>query len=218
MSLIETTAFEDATDCTRQLYRRLSNGPGYLPNYGRIFGHRPELMVPLSAMQESIRSPLPERTYALVTLAAARTINSSYCSLAFAQRLLRRHMSQADLVLVLTGSPDAPVSDGERAAMALAEQVARDSSRVEQAHVERMRAEGFSDTEIFDVVAAAAWRCFFAKIPDALGALPDKALGELEPELLDLLLVGRPLEQENDIQQDSATSTHGPGAEADRAE
>ena len=81
-----------------------------------------------------------------------------------------------------------------------------------------MRAEGFSDTEIFDVVAAAAWRCFFAKIPDALGALPDKALGELEPELLDLLLVGRPLEQENDIQQDSATSTHGPGAEADRAE
>ena len=205
MSLIDTTSFEEATDCTRQLYRRLSNGPGYLPNYGRIFGHRPELMVPLAAMQESIRSPLPERLYALVTLAAARAIHSSYCSLAFAQRLLRRHMSQADLVKVLTAAQDAPISDGERAAMALAEQVARDSSRVDQAHIERLRETGFSDTDIFDVVAAAAWRCFFAKIPDALGALPDRALGQLEPGLLSLLLVGRPLEQAPDMQYGAAT-------------
>ena len=111
----------------------------------------------------------------------------------------------------------APISDGEKAAMALAEQVARDSSQVEQAHIERLREAGFSDTDIFDVVAAAAWRCFFAKIPDALGALPDRALGQLEPGLLSLLLVGRPLEQAPDMQYGAATVAQGREARAEGA-
>jgi uncharacterized peroxidase-related enzyme len=203
MSLIHTTALEDATGRTRQLYRRLRNDSGYLPNYARIFGHRPALMTPLVALQDSIRSPLSERLYALVTLAAARATGSSYCSLAFARRLLR-HMSQADLVQVLTAPAEAPITDGERTAMALAEQVARDASGVGQAHIASMRAAGFSDTDIFDVVVAAAWRCFFARIPDALGALPDRALGQLDPTLLELLLVGRPLETAGDPQHSVA--------------
>ena len=47
MSFIHTPTFDNAPASTRQLYQKLSNGPGYLPNYGRIFAHRPELMVPL---------------------------------------------------------------------------------------------------------------------------------------------------------------------------
>ena len=210
MSFIHTPTFDNAPASTRQLYQKLSNGPGYLPNYGRIFAHRPELMVPLEAMQDSIRSALPERLYALVSLATARAINSSYCALAFARRLLRGHMSQPDLVRVLNVSQDAPISDGERAAMALAEQVALDSSRVEQAHIEHMRAAGFSEAAIFDVVAAAAWRCFFAKIPDGLGALPERQLGQLEPELLALLLVGRSLEETGAVERGRAKLTRDP--------
>jgi hypothetical protein len=44
-----------------------------------------------------------------------------------------------------------------------------------------------------DVVLAAAARCFFAKTLDALGVRPDAALAELEPELLEVLVVGRPI-------------------------
>lgn len=206
MSLIDVTAMEQAEGSTLELYRRMSDNLGYLPNYAGIFGHRPELMAPINALGAVIRSPLPERLHALVNLAAARASNSSYCSLAFARRLLRKHMDQAELLQVLSNPEQSPLSDSERAAMALATQVARDSSRVEQAHIQRMRDTGFDDTAIFDVVVAAAWRGFFARIPDALGALPDRALGELEPGLLARLLVGRPLDDRDDIQQISAKS------------
>jgi hypothetical protein len=43
------------------------------------------------------------------------------------------------------------------------------------------------------VVAAAAARCFFSKALDALGAQADPALAKLDPELRDVLTVGRPI-------------------------
>ena len=44
-----------------------------------------------------------------------------------------------------------------------------------------------------DVVLAAAARCFFSKTLDALGVLPDASFHELEPELREVLVVGRPI-------------------------
>ena len=40
-----------------------------------------------------------------------------------------------------------------------------------EAHVAPMRAEGFSDREIFDVAGVAAGRAFFSKLVEGLGAL-----------------------------------------------
>ena len=50
-----------------------------------------------------------------------------------------------------------------------------------------------SDAEIFDIVAAAAVRCFFSKTLDALGVQPDAEFAELQPELRDALVTGRPI-------------------------
>ena len=46
---------------------------------------------------------------------------------------------------------------------------------------------------IFDVVAAAALRCFFSKTLDGLGVLADARFGALEPDLRMALTVGRPI-------------------------
>ena len=54
-------------------------------------------------------------------------------------------------------------------------------------------AHGLSDEEIFDVVLAAAARCFFSKTLDALGVEPDAAYAELDPAFRDALTVGRPI-------------------------
>jgi len=61
------------------------------------------------------------------------------------------------------------------------------------ARLQRLRDLGLSETEIMDVVLAAAARCFFSKTLDALGVLPDASFRELEPELRDVLVVGRPI-------------------------
>ena len=44
-----------------------------------------------------------------------------------------------------------------------------------------------------DVVLAAAARCFFSKTLDALGVLPDAGFRALDPELQEVLVVGRPI-------------------------
>jgi hypothetical protein len=46
---------------------------------------------------------------------------------------------------------------------------------------------------ILDFVRAAAARCYFSKVLDAVGCDPDSAFNELEPGLRDALTVGRPI-------------------------
>lgn len=196
MSLITTTAPEHATGDVAALYQRLQGGLDYLPNYAGIFGHRPELMAPISTLQTALKQYLEPRLYSLITLAAAREINSSYCSLAFANTLVENYFSEDELIAILSGTAMDVLSEKEQAAMRIATKVARDSSLVEQADIDSLQNAGFNDREIFDLVTATAWRCFFAKIPDSLGAQPDSALGNLKTELLELLLVGRDLEPE----------------------
>jgi hypothetical protein len=77
---------------------------------------------------------------------------------------------------------------------------------VTQQDVDRLRHAGLRDDEIFDVVAAAAARCFFAKLCDALGALPDSSFQEMEEALRERLTVGRPIAPDEAQQLDEATS------------
>ena len=77
--------------------------------------------------------------------------------------------------------------------MDLADRVADDATSIGDSDLQRLREFGLTDGEIMDVVLAAAVRCFFSKTLDALGVLPDAFYGELEPELREVLVVGRPI-------------------------
>jgi hypothetical protein len=56
-----------------------------------------------------------------------------------------------------------------------------------------LRDLGLSETDVMDVVLAAAVRCFFSKTLDALGVLPDATYRELDGPLQEALVVGRPI-------------------------
>ena len=77
--------------------------------------------------------------------------------------------------------------------MAFAGKVALSADRVTARDVEELRSHGYRDEEIFDLAAAAAARCFFSKLLDALGAQPDAAFRDLDPALREALTVGRPV-------------------------
>jgi alkylhydroperoxidase family enzyme len=55
-----------------------------------------------------------------------------------------------------------------------------------------LRANGLSDEEILDVVLTVTARNFMSKTLDTLGAEPDPAFMDLEPELREALVIGRP--------------------------
>jgi alkylhydroperoxidase family enzyme len=77
--------------------------------------------------------------------------------------------------------------------MAFAEQVALNADRITAADIDKHRSHGYRDEEIFDLAAAAAARCFFSKLLDALGVQADSTFNDLDPALRQALTVGRPV-------------------------
>jgi alkylhydroperoxidase family enzyme len=159
------------------------------PNLERAFASRPEVYAAWRQLVTAVTSASDERRYELATLAAARRLRSSYCSLAHGKVLAEKFYDFESV----PGLPDG-LDDTDRAIMAFAEKVVADATSITEADVEVLRAHGLSDDEIFDVVLAATIRCFFSKTLDALGVQPDAAFAELDPAFREPLTVGRPIE------------------------
>jgi uncharacterized peroxidase-related enzyme len=193
MAFIETTPVDQATGDVRAMYEGAQAGPGYVPNYARIFSHRPPVMAAWGNLIGAIHGPIDLRRFELVTIAAAGSLRSSYCMLAHG-RVLRQQVFTAEQVTAIAADfTNAGLSSAEVAMMSFAAQIARDATEITEPDIQGLRAHGFSDTEIFDIAATAAARCFFTKLLDALGAEPDSAFLELEDELRAQLTVGRPI-------------------------
>jgi uncharacterized peroxidase-related enzyme len=175
-----------------QLYSSAQTSYGYLPNMHKVFGNRPELMQAWTGLLSSIRGQMSLRRYELVTLAAAKELRSSYCMLAHASVLKREGLAEADIAAIVNLEQAAPLDQAERDIMQFAGKVVRDASSVTQDDIDQLAAHGLDDPEIFDIVAAAAARCFFSKVLDGLGATADAVYSEtLGSELFSTLVVGR---------------------------
>ena len=56
--------------------------------------------------------------------------------------------------------------------MALAEKVVRNAHQVTREDIDILRAHGFPDEQILDIILTAASRSFFSKVTDAVGFRP----------------------------------------------
>jgi alkylhydroperoxidase family enzyme len=160
-------------------------------NHERAFAERPEVYAAWFQLNGAIKAGMELRRYELVTLAAARRLRSSYCCLAHGTVLVER-FSEPVLEIALDHRA-AGLDEVDVAVMDLAERVVDDATSIGDADLQRVRDLGLSETEIMDVVLAAAARCFFSKTLDALDIRPDASYRELEPRLRDTLVVGRPI-------------------------
>jgi len=160
-------------------------------NMERAFAERPEVYAAWAQLNGAIKAGMDLRRYELATLAAARRLRSSYCCLAHGTVLLERF--DEPLLEIALDHRAAGLDEVDVAVMDLAERVVDDATSIGDADLQRLRELGLSDTEIMDVVLAAAARCFFSKTLDSLGVLPDASYRRLAPELRDALVVGRPI-------------------------
>jgi uncharacterized peroxidase-related enzyme len=191
MAFIETVSDEAAA---AELLQADRDRLGYVPNSSRAFATRPAVYTAWQQLSAAIREHMDLRRYELATLAAARRLHSSYCMLAHGSVLTKQFLDPEALRQVALDHRSAGLDETDVAVMDVAEKVATDATSVTQADIDRLRSHGLTDAEIFDVVAAAAVRCFFSKTLDALGVQPDAAYNELDPALREALVVGRPIE------------------------
>ena len=192
MAFIDTIPPDAAEGAVADMYETDRAAWGYLPNFTRAYSHRPGVYAAWRGLNGSIKANMDERRYELATLAAARRLRSSYCSLAHG-KVLTRLVTAATVRDIALGRSSEELDDVDMAVIDVADRIAADATTVTQADVERLRGLGLSDADILDVVLAAAARCFFSKVLDAVGCDPDSAFSELEPELRDALTVGRPI-------------------------
>lgn len=193
MSFLETVPETQPDSPATAIYESARAAMGYVPNYTKAFCHRPELYEAWSGLIKKIAGEMDPRRYELATMSAAIALRSSYCSLAHGEKLLGVGVS-SDAVLSLVGPAlSSELSDQEQAIVRYAAKIAGSATDVTQDSIEELRSLGMTDAEIFDVAAAAAARCFFSKLLDATGTLPDPIFRDTVPELLDSLTVGRPI-------------------------
>jgi uncharacterized peroxidase-related enzyme len=202
MAFIDTIAPDEARGALRDMYARQQAKFGYVPNYAKIFSDRPEIMQLWADLLAGIRRNVDPRRFELVTFAAAQALESSYCSLAHGKALMR-FFTPAEVEAVAAGREADVVTPVEAAMMHAARKVARAGASVTAADIDELKAHGLSAAEIFDVVATAAGRAFFANLCEGLGALADVAFCELAGPLREALTVGRPIDERRPERLDS---------------
>jgi uncharacterized peroxidase-related enzyme len=193
MAFIELIAEDEASGGVAEMLKAHRDQLGYVPNYARLFAQRPAVYAAWQQLKDSIAGEMDPRRYELATVAAARALRSSYCALAHGKVLADRFLDAATVQALALDHTDAGLEDVDVAIMDLAAKVAGDTTAIGEADVQRLRDLDLSDAEIFNVVLAAAARCFFSKAVDALGVQPDAEYAELDPGLREALTVGRPI-------------------------
>lgn len=197
MTFIEPVPESDAPEAVARMYATDREAFGHLPNFARAFSHRPEVYAAWRQLNGAIKGSMDLRRYELATVAAARRLRSSYCMLAHGSVLASNELLGPGATRAAVADPHSPAAgldEVDVAVMELADKVAQDAGSVTQADVDRLRALGLTDADVFDVIAAAAARCFFSTALDALGAQPDARYSEtLDPALRESLTVGRPI-------------------------
>ena len=191
MTFIKTLSEEEAKDLVQEQYQAAMKSNGYVPNYVKTFSLHPEVYEAWNKLIGAIRSKMRMRRYELVTLAAAMELECTYCMLAHGAILRKNFFDKDQLIAIVKDFRNAGLPAEEVALMDFAQKVIACAHQINEEDIEALRKYGLSDEEIFDVTLACTARSFFSKTLDALDAKPDEVYAALEPELVEVLALGR---------------------------
>jgi uncharacterized peroxidase-related enzyme len=157
MAFIKTISPTEARGETRDMYERQQVSYGFVPNYAKVFSHRPEVMVRWGRLLAEIRRPMDDRLFELATFAAAHELKNTACSLAHGQQLAR-FIDEEGVQAIAKDEIDGEITEAEKAVVAFARKVARDASSVNPADVDMLKSHGYSDAQVFDIATSVASR------------------------------------------------------------
>ncbi len=193
MAFIDILPTSGISDEVRAMYARQEAQWGFVPNYAKVFCHRPEIMGLWAQLQVGIKRHMTKRRFELITFVAATALRSTLCSLAHG-RALMEFIPEEDVLAIARGEAPSSISAAEAAMVAFARKVAFDASSVNASDVAELKRHGFTDGEVFDISAAAAARAFWTKLVESLGVEPEPPFRAMSSTFRNALAVGRPLD------------------------
>lgn len=204
MSFITTIVPSEAPAEVRAMYAQQQEHWGYIPEYAKLFSHRPEALARWGRLLAELRRYSDERRFELVTFVAALELRNSSCALAHGKKLAAL-IGKHRVLAISSRNEHSVMCLTDQAIIRFVRAIARDATTVSAHEVDTLRAEyGISDAEIFDIAALAAARCFFVKLLDALGCQPDSTFSSIDEDLRRVLTVGKPISQKEPERLDDA--------------
>ena len=196
MPYLRTVPPEEATGEVKAMYDKDLAQQGYVANYTRAFSVRPDVKKGWLALKDAITSGMDPRLYELATVAAAKAIRSSYCSLVHGRILATSYYPFGTVVSIAAEDTGDSLDAADTAVVQFARKVVREAEKITEEDIDELRSLGFSEADIFNIILAAAGRCFFSKVLDATCTLPDAALRDMPDQLRAALTVGRDIAQQ----------------------
>ena len=163
------------------LYAEDLHDLGFVMNVSRLWAYHPELVTDLFTLmgQALTGQGFSHQQVGVVVAACASTIGDSYCSLAWGTKLAAA-ASDVTAAGVLAGDDSAlPMPD--RALAGWVRQLASAPNSTTPADLDRLRAAGWADQQVFAITVYAALRIAFSTVNDALGIGPDDAFHDRAP-------------------------------------
>jgi uncharacterized peroxidase-related enzyme len=189
---IETVPEAAARGRLADYYQHQRAAWGFLPNYAAAFSTRPDVAQAWNTLNVTVRDGMDRRRFEIATIAAARALRSTYCTAAHSKFLRDVCADEATMLSIAEEPSGAGLDPQDQAVYEFATKVAADAASIEQADVDRLRAVGLADSDIADVVFAAAARSFFTRVLDGLGAQLDAQTAETFPrDVRQAMIVGR---------------------------
>jgi len=184
---------ESAEGLTAEVYASAIEGAGFLPEFVQTFSHHPEAYQAWEHLVTTVYDGMDRRRCELATLAAAQAMRSTCCSVAHGRKLRDSFFTTDQVMQIVTDHHHAGLDAADVAVVDFAVKAANDPAAVTQADVDHLKGEGLNDREIFDVAFAVAARAFLTTLIESLGNRAEQPwIDDLEPELLEVLTVGRP--------------------------
>ncbi|MEZ0448278.1 peroxidase [Cellulomonas sp. ICMP 17802] len=188
----EATEDDDPTGEVAAAFEKDRATLGHVANYTRVLAQRPAVLRGWQGLNGAIKG-MDARRYEVATTAAALRLRSSYCALAHGDALAKAHMSPDAVRALAQGDGSDELTEVDHAIARLADKVAAGAADVRPEDLDELRALGLADDEVLDVVLAAAARCFFSTVLEAVGAEPDAKYADLDGPMRDALTIGRPI-------------------------
>ena len=166
----------DLPDDIRARIAEVQEKAGFVPNVFLTLAHRPDEFRAFFAYHDALMlrdSGLTKGEREMIVVATSGANDCIYCVVAHGAilRVYEKNPQIADQVAVNYRKAD--ITPRQRAMLAFALKVATDSASIEQADFEPLRAHGFSDEDIWDIGAIAAFFALSNRMANMISMRPN---------------------------------------------
>lgn len=175
MSFVGLVSEAEATPPLKQLYAKLREELGFVPNYYQALGRSPALIEAhlgfgSHMMGSGALTPALKEKIGLVVSG----INSSSYCIAIHMELLRKFGVEKSVGRKLvTDYPNAPVDEKEKALFRFADKLTRKPFEITQADAATVRQAGWSEEALLETVLTVAWMNFINRVSTGLGLVAE---------------------------------------------